>query len=335
MFPLIPLIGELGSAAIGAVAQAGATAMQNKNSRQLQEDAQAFEAAQAELAYDRQIEFYEKYQSPYAQIESAKKAGINPFSLGGSSSSGSVGSAPMASSSISSTPSVPNIGAFFSGLYEKIQEIKNQKAMADADVNLKNAEAEKIRTEIPWIDRLNQASLNMTDAQINDIIKGIELKDKEIAIGDSVIELNEAKTETEVATALVRSLDAEKLRKMLPYVEEYAQAQNEDLRASAAEKISREALNYANRDFLREQTERADVGTTLDVVDSVVGNTAQAITTGALIADFVGEIFGVQDVSSRWNETRTYTDKHGNVKSKVTTERSASGKKTSRKRRKR
>ena len=87
------------SSGVGAVTDIANTvvgAIQNKKQRQhesaLQEDAQTFNAEQAqlnrdfqskeaELAYERQLDYFDKTQSASAQVEQYKKAGLRPAFL--------------------------------------------------------------------------------------------------------------------------------------------------------------------------------------------------------------------------------------------------------------
>lgn len=86
----------------------------------MQEDAQAFDAEQAqlnrnfqskeaELAYDRQVDFFENYQSIGAQVNQMREAGLNPALMAGNASAGNSGpqSAPSGSAGHSSAVTGP------------------------------------------------------------------------------------------------------------------------------------------------------------------------------------------------------------------------------------
>lgn len=91
----------------------------------MQEDAQAFNSSEAalnrqfqskeaELAFERQREFYEQYQSIGAQVRQYQESGLNPALLAGGVSVGSTPSSPSAAGS-SATSSATSAGAISSG----------------------------------------------------------------------------------------------------------------------------------------------------------------------------------------------------------------------------
>lgn len=105
----------------------------------------------AEDAYRRQVEFFENFQSPEAQMKSQLKAyniaGLNTMGLAGYQPSVTASSAPMASpASGSGSSPLGAISSMLELLLKKKQTNINQK-MADADIGVKEATAEGIRTE--------------------------------------------------------------------------------------------------------------------------------------------------------------------------------------------
>ena len=251
LLALLPLVG----AGLGLAGNIYSTERQISSSKRMQDDAQDFNAAQAELAYDRQVEFFEKYQSPYAMIESAKKAGVNPFSIGASVGSGSAISPASASSGVGSVGSLPNIGAFFADVMSRVAEIKNARKLTDSEVNLKDAQAEEIRTRIPWIDRLNSinydklaSDIKLNEQKVNESIQTVKESVSRITVNDSTIEVNGSKISLNASQenlnavkSFVESLNANKLAILMPYVESAEksrialdQASTESARASAA-----------------------------------------------------------------------------------------------------
>ena len=105
----------------------------------------------AEDAYKRQIEYFENYMSPEAQMKSQLKAyniaGLNTMGLAGYQPSVTASSAPMASPSTGSGSSpLGAISSMLELLLKKKQTNINQQ-VADAEVGVKEATAEGIRTE--------------------------------------------------------------------------------------------------------------------------------------------------------------------------------------------
>ncbi len=105
----------------------------------------------AEDAYRRQVEFFEQFQSPEAQMQSQLKAyniaGLNTMGLAGYQPSVTASSAPMASpASGSGSSPLSAISSMLELLLKKKQTNINQ-SMADAEIGVKEATAEGIRTE--------------------------------------------------------------------------------------------------------------------------------------------------------------------------------------------
>lgn len=129
-----------------------------KEARRTREDNQAFEAEQAqlnrdfqskeaELAFEREVDFYEQYKSPQAQVQAYKEAGLNPALLAGgigattspsaSAPSGSQGHA-SGSAPVNNNPFSFVSDAFnFAGLAQAIEQRK-------ADVQKTRAETKEI-----------------------------------------------------------------------------------------------------------------------------------------------------------------------------------------------
>lgn len=142
-------------------------------------EANQFSASQADLAYQRQREFYQDFQSPEAQMRSQmngmQSLGVNPAMMyGGSMPSGGGSSSPLSASSVSPS-SGESLGSFISVMLNALKvgaEIKN----INADTRLKTTGADKNVSETTGIDISNW---------IKDQTKGFEvlksdLQNKEI-----------------------------------------------------------------------------------------------------------------------------------------------------------
>ena len=120
--------------------------------------ANQFSSEQADIAYQRQREFYQDFQSPEAQMRSQmsgmQSLGINPALMyGGTMPSGGGSSSPAAPSSVAPT-SGESLGSFISVMLNALKvgaEIKN----INADTRLKDTGANKNRSETTGINIAN------------------------------------------------------------------------------------------------------------------------------------------------------------------------------------
>lgn len=114
-------------------------------------EANKYSAAQAEEQYNREVEFYEKYQSPKAMLQQ----GINPFSINGSAGGHTA-------SGGSPTSVAPQGAEGLSGLMGLVQSIfgmQQQKRMNDAEISFMGAQER---------NQNSQAFLNEIDALTRD-----------------------------------------------------------------------------------------------------------------------------------------------------------------------
>lgn len=102
-----------------------------------------FQSKEAELAYERQVDFFEQHQSIGAQVNAYKAAGLNPALLAGGVSQGASPSAPAASGSqaSSSGSSLPTSMLDFAKMALGFQETKARIEGIREDNRLKRAQA--------------------------------------------------------------------------------------------------------------------------------------------------------------------------------------------------
>lgn len=120
--------------------------------------ANQFSSEQADIAYQRQRDFYQDFQSPEAQMRSQmsgmQSLGVNPALMyGGTMPSGGGSSSPSSPSSVAPT-SGESLGSFISVMLNALKvgaEIKN----INADTRLKDSGANKNRSETTGIDIAN------------------------------------------------------------------------------------------------------------------------------------------------------------------------------------
>lgn len=123
-----------------------------------EKQANEFSSTQADIAYQRQREFYQDFQSPEAQMRSQmngmQSLGINPALMyGGTMPSGGGSSSPSAPSSVAPT-SGESLGSFISVMLNAAKvgaEIKN----INADTRLKDTGANRNESETTGIDIAN------------------------------------------------------------------------------------------------------------------------------------------------------------------------------------
>ena len=227
----------------------------------MQEDAQAFNSAEAalnrdfqskeaEAAFERQRDFYEQYQSIGAQVQQYKESGLNPALLAGGVSVGSTPSSPVpsGSSASSSAAHVSPISAALSSLPEiamigkQLAEIRN----INADTDLKDSIGEKTEKETSWIDRLNSQNIKQSEQVISESrsncelnaqkvnesaqsvqesIKRMDVMDSQITVNGSVIQLNLSSSQLNMIKSKVENLNASTIEKILPYVKARQEAE--------------------------------------------------------------------------------------------------------------
>lgn len=143
------------SGVIGGVSNIVGGILNNRNNRIMMHEQNAFNAREAEKAYDRQLDFWGKnnaYNTPEQQMKRLREAGLNPYLMfqnGLGSSGNSVGvSPPPAAHSAGLIPSTigEGISRGFESLMQGLQiAINNKKANSDIEVN--DAEKEKKQAE--------------------------------------------------------------------------------------------------------------------------------------------------------------------------------------------
>lgn len=146
-------------------------------------EANKYSAAQAEAQYNREVEFYEKYQSPKAMMQQ----GVNPFSIGGST--GSVTASGGSPSSVS-PQGAEGLGGMMS-LVQSIFGMVQQKRMNDAEISFMGAQERNQNSEafLNEIDALTRDDINKANlANIYSLTQkyGVEMDSIREAIQTSI-----------------------------------------------------------------------------------------------------------------------------------------------------
>ena len=207
-----------------------------------------FQAEQAQLDYDRQVEFYEKYQSIGAQMRQYKENGLNPSLLAGGVEVGS--SAPSASMPSGSTPagsaatatspmsSPAGLAGFFGQILNMLKlrsEIDLTKSQTDKNI----AETENTEKQTSWLDAINSANIQDTQsliskrsAEVQSIMQGIkesisriDVNNNTIAVGNARIALLGSEKVLTDTKNIVEGLNAHKMSLLMPYVQANAEAE--------------------------------------------------------------------------------------------------------------
>lgn len=263
----------------------------------MQEDAQAFNAAEAEknrlfqskeaeAAFERQEDFYERYQSIGAQVRQYQAAGLNPALLAGGVSVGSTPSSPAAagssasssaaSSPVASSPGGSSPAASSSPLGAALSALPEVASVGRIIAEIQNirANTEKTKKETSWIDDINttnvdnlrsmiserQSNIEKNSAQVNEIsqsiaesIKRCSVMDSQIRVNDSVVDVNLSQSQLNEVKSHVENLNAESIKKMLPYIQARQEAEIALTNAKTTEsKFMAEQLMYeANLKMLK------------------------------------------------------------------------------------
>lgn len=141
--------------AVSYFINSGERAKSKQDALDIQHDQQEFNAEQAELAYDRQTEFWLEHQSPEAMFNQYRKLGASESAslMSALGVSPSVSQSPMASSGIAS-----GLGAgvnTISDLFTSITSGFNQ-----------YLQGQKAREETKWVGSVNEANIKATLSQL-------------------------------------------------------------------------------------------------------------------------------------------------------------------------
>lgn len=239
-----------------------------------------FQAKQAEEAYQRQVDFYNTYQSPSAMVQQYKDAGLNPALMAG----GSVGqtsvpssSAPSGSMPSGSAPSghvdsgdPSGVLSFIMNLMGFRSKLMRQNAET-ANINADTAQKEK---ETSWIDSYNttniesmragidkvrsdiQVNSSVIDKNLQDIkesIKRVDLHDSTIKVNNALVDLHGSQKVLNETRTIVENLNAKQIEALLPYIQSRQEAEIALTNAKTEEaKHSAESLMYdANLKMLK------------------------------------------------------------------------------------
>ena len=250
----------------------------NAEQAQLNRD---FQSKEAEAAFEREVDFYEQYQSMGAQMRQMKENGLNPALMyGGAPSVGSstpASAAPSGSAASSSSSRLPEIMDVAKSVFD-LESIKAAIAQSKAEANKTEAEAKKIQKETSWIDSYNSASVESMRAGIRQVesnikvneqevqeslqrvkesIKRMDKMDSEIDVNGALVDLHGSQQVLNESRAVVEKMNAKQIELLLPYIQARQEAEIALTTAKTEEaKNSAESLMYdANLKMLKVMVE--------------------------------------------------------------------------------
>lgn len=200
-----------------------------------------------ELEKQMQLDIFNQTQSYEAQIRQMQAAGINPavmFSGGASQSVPSGPSAQPGTATASPSGEFPDIlglvktimGASQLNSENKLRASQADKNIADAELSKADAKKRGVETGILEIDRawsetrnwlytkegLSRIDKNLSDIKVND--GRIELMGSEVKLNLADVHLKDSQKLVNEADAILKGLEAQKARALLPYAVEYMRA---------------------------------------------------------------------------------------------------------------
>lgn len=160
-------VGGLASSVIGGIGSAIQARKNRKLARELAQKQQDFQSAEAEKAFQRNVEMWNKqnaYNTPAAQMARLEAAGLNPNLAYGTLGSSAAGAAPSYNAASAVQPSE----AVYSDPYQSISQMGanlNSNALSDAQVAQTRAQTKNLEQQTY---RMALENINLLPAQIAD-----------------------------------------------------------------------------------------------------------------------------------------------------------------------
>lgn len=311
-----------------------------------------FQAQQAEIAFDRQQEYYDKNLSFQAQVSQMREAGLNPAMMYGGSTSGG-GTPPSSAAPSGSMPSGDSGSASPVGLisfFEKMLDMESKEL--DNETKEQNLDLTKRKTEMEIA--VLGAQEQREYMTIKHMQSDIEVNQNSIKVGNSVYEVNMSQRDLNHVKKVLETMNAKQVEALTPVMVEYYTAQSEEARQSALLRIAqaggvvvenreREAnigLINAQTGLVGSQTSKTETDETLGTAETIMTGVETAMSVGELLLEGAAEIFGFSETLNKFNSSREFYDKKGNlvgrqVYSSSGSKDKKSGKRVTKKRRKR
>lgn len=207
-----------------------------------------FQSAEADEARQWQEDYYLKYESPQARIRQYEDAGLNPALLYGSNlGSGSAPSTSVPSGSVASS-GFPSEGYGLLNFIGQMLSIKSQISLnkakatqAISDANKAEAEASESKQRLEWNPKLWQSQLDSGVVSRDNMRAGIQKLQSEIKLNLSKVQLTDAQINEVLASVDNISIDTAKKQLEI----EGLKVNNDLLAAKVIEVQSQTILNQA------------------------------------------------------------------------------------------
>ena len=288
---------------------------------------QSFNAEQAQVAYDRQREFYDyqfknesNYNSPVSQMQRYKAAGLNPFLMNFSDGSLSVSASSPSSSSasgsntvnteasvsnaLSALNNVANIAQSFAGLSSQMDLNRSQSLLNDANAaKVSGVDTDKVKSEISVNNanvvtqksqqHLNESQSSNVDASTQEIFYRLEhilpKQDRELLARVRQIynDMNISQNTSKAQVAKMYQEIAESISKANLNYKN-AELVDKDLEAYA-QRLANE-LNISEEQFQMMQNQNLRLQIESDVMQRLM-NPRNGVETSQGISDFVKLMF--------------------------------------------
>ena len=240
-FRFSDIAGDLISGGLSSVASMATGLVSNainmKNQRKMQSEQNAFNAQQAQISreWNEQMD-NTKYQRQVADMQAA---GVNPaLAMNGGVTTQATSNATAQAANVQA-PRVDLTSAVQMAMQAK--QLNIQKDIAQSQINKNNAEADKIRKDTEWTDRLNQASVdsieaktNLSNADVRQIYKNMDKADAEIAKIKAETKNEEERFYLIQADTALKEANAYQIAAMVPYQQMLMSGQSDAQRAQAA-----------------------------------------------------------------------------------------------------
>lgn len=252
--------GDLLTGGLSSVASMATGLLSNSinvsQQRKMQSEQNAFNAQQAQISreWNEQMD-NSKYQR---QIADMQQAGVNPaLAMNGGVSTQATSNATASAANVQA-PRVDLTSAVQMAMQS--QQLRMQRDLVDSQVKKNEAEANKTNVETEWYGKLSDAQIQklsadaqkaLSDINVND--STIEVNGKRIQLFDTEMDKNQKESALKVAQTSLANLDAERLRKIMPYVQAYEEAQiayttakTDESRQAAIESYTRASKNLTD-----------------------------------------------------------------------------------------
>lgn len=276
----------------------------------------------AEDAYRRQVEFFEQFQSPEAQMQSQLKAyniaGLNTMGLAGYQPSVTASSAPMASpASGSGSSPLGAISSMLELLLKKKQTNINQQ-MADADIGVKEATAEGIRTENAHKDEYwktliakLKSETNLNTANVEKVITDTEYSKLLVQYAPSQFsaqiyelmtrgDLNESKIQ-EVSSIIAKNASEVRLNDA------------EIKRVESVIKVNNTTVQKMNAEIQKIGAEIQKIGAETNLTEAEIQHVFKNIELADARIKQLGAQIGLTEKETKWYGAKAVADMFGDV----------------------